>query len=166
MSKALLRSRDLFAVQRVCFETDIIQGLAGIPQWGLRLPRQHWRQIQSRKWMCQITQCHPLGEICRCVCMCVGVCVRTCAQILTILFLPWWTCCYLYFFSPSSSPSSLSPCVSFVFAPLFPLLLCSFFCFCFFYPPSHKMQSEQLYLCLTQTWLAFLLLLLCVCHNL
>lgn len=50
-----------------CFQCDIIQGLAGIPRWGLWLPRQHWRQTQPRKWMCQITQCHPLGESCRCV---------------------------------------------------------------------------------------------------
>lgn len=35
MSEMLFHSRDLFAVRQVCFESDIIQGLAGMPQWGL-----------------------------------------------------------------------------------------------------------------------------------
>lgn len=80
VSKTLLHSRDLFAVQWVCFQSDIIRGLAGIPRWGLWLPRQHWKQTQPRKWMCQITQCHPLGKSCRCVRVCASACVCRCCE--------------------------------------------------------------------------------------
>lgn len=51
-----------FAVHWVCFQTDIIQGLVGILRWGLWLLWQHSTQTRARKWMWQITQCHPLGE--------------------------------------------------------------------------------------------------------
>lgn len=77
-----LRARH-FSTVEIClpfsecvFKSDIIQGLVGIPRWGLWLPRQHWRQTQPMKWMCQITQCHPLGESCRCVCVCGCQCVQ------------------------------------------------------------------------------------------
>lgn len=83
-----LRARH-FSTVEIClpfsecvFKSDIIQGLVGIPRWGLWLPRQHWRQTQPMKWMCQITQCHPLGESCRCVCVCGCQCVQyVCADI-------------------------------------------------------------------------------------
>ena len=89
------------------------------PDEGLWLPQQHWRQTQPRKWMCQITQCHPLGESCRCLCVCV--CVLACVRVSRILFLPLWACCYLYFVSPSF----LSSCISLISCRVF--FVCLFF---------------------------------------
>lgn len=159
-----LRARH-FSTVEIClpfsecvFKSDIIQGLVGIPRWGLWLPRQHWRQTQPMKWMCQITQCHPLGESCRCVCVCGCQCVQ-------------YVCRYwgFYFYRSEHVVTYISshplPHLS---LPSHSSLLSSSsfmqFLFLFFF---HKMQSEQLYLCLTQTWLArFLFLLLWKCHNL
>ena len=129
------------------------------PDEGLWLPQQHWRQTQPRKWMCQITQCHPLGESCRCLCVCVCACVLACVR--------------------AGIENFISPALS-MLLPIFRLTLISLFLhlthlmqgfFClfvfFFILPHTKMQSEQLYLRCTETWLAhFLFLLLCKCHNL
>lgn len=92
----------------------------------------------------------------------VCVCVRMCVQILGIFLVLWRTCCYLYFLSLSSSASSLTSCVSFVFAPLFLLLSCIFLLSSF---------TKKCYLSSSTSVshrhdLHFLFLLLSVCHKL
>lgn len=135
MSETRFHDRDLFAVQRVCFESDIIQGMARIPRWGLWLPRQQRRQTQPRKWMCQITQSHPLGESCRCVQLWVSLCLRedienfistTESTLLPIFPLTF----FLTFISLLSSLVHLFPHLSFSF-----VLKC---CWGFFLLPSCK----------------------------
>ena len=153
-ARHFFHSRDLFAVQRVCFQSDIIQGLAGIPRWGLWLPRQHGRQTQPRKWMCQITQCHPLGESCRCECVWVCVCAENEEFISTAVnvLLP------IFPLTLSLTLISLFLCLIRLRSLLLPLS-CSFFF-------SHKMKSEQLYPTLAPTRLAhFLFLPFHKCHN-
>lgn len=75
------------------------------------------------------TRWERAAGVCSCGCLCV------CVKILRILFLPQRACCYLYFLSPSSSPSSLCSRASFIFFP--PSLF--FFCaqMLFFFCSSH-----------------------------
>lgn len=55
------------------------------------------------------TRWERAAGVCGCGCRCARV------KILRILFLPQWARCYLYFPSPSSSPSSRCSQVSFIF---------------------------------------------------
>lgn len=123
---SLQHSRDLFAARRVFPKWHYSRMGLERPDGGLWLPRQHWRQTRCSKRMCQITQCHPPGESCRCVgflflCATAENCVSTAESV----------------FNHTSSPSSLSFSVSFTF------ILFSFFSFsstlilfaAFFLPP-------------------------------
>lgn len=65
------------------------------------------------------TRWERAAGVCSCGCLCV------CVKILRILFLPQRARCYLYFLSPSSSPSSLCSQASFIFFPISLFLLCS-----------------------------------------